>query len=102
MQHARRSCDDPGLAMHDVLLVEQVDGDGGGGVKGTTGAGQKFGGPRSMAAAILSRLEAMRLRGRSNIATPSRPALIPCRIPDSSCSSQNRFAGAAGTGGIPV
>ena len=48
----------PGVAMRDALLVERVDGDGvGGGGRGTTGAGCAFGGPRSMAAAILSRLD---------------------------------------------
>ena len=63
--------------MRDALLVERVDGDGvGGGGRGTTGAGGAFGGPRSMAAAILSRLEEMRPRGRSNIATWSRRAFI--------------------------
>ena len=66
----------PGV-MRDALLVERVDGDGvGGGGRGTTGAGGAFGGPRSMAAAILSRLEEMRPRGRSNIATRPRRAFI--------------------------
>ena len=74
--------------MRDVLLVERVDGDGVGG-GGRTGAGGAFGRPRSMAAAILSRLEAMPLRGRSNIATRSRRALIPRLIPDSSRSSMS-------------
>ena len=66
----------PGV-MRDVLLMERVDGDGvGGRGRGTTGAGGAFGGPRSMAAAILSRLEEMRPRGRSNIATRSRRAFV--------------------------
>ena len=66
----------PGV-MRDALLMERVDGDGvGGGGRGTTGAGGAFGGPRSMAAAILSRLEEMRPRGRSNIATRPRRAFI--------------------------
>ena len=51
-----------GIGCLDALLVERVDGDG---VC-----------PRSMAAAILSRLEEMRPRGRSNIATRSRRAFI--------------------------
>lgn len=74
MRRARRSREGPGVARRNVLLVEWADGDG---VRG---------GPRSMAAAILSRLEAMRLRGLSNIASRSRRALILCRIPDSSRS----------------
>ena len=88
MRRARCSREGPGVAMCDVLQVEQVDGDGVGG-GGITGAGGAFGGPCSMAAAILSRLEAMRLRGRSNTATRSRQALIPRLIPDSSRSSMS-------------
>lgn len=87
----------PGVALRDVLLVERVDGDGvgqggrgtTGGGRGTTGAGGAFEGPRSMAAAILSKLEEMRPRGRSNIAIRSRRASILCRIPDSSRSSMS-------------
>ena len=42
-----------------------------------------------MAAAILSKLEVMRPRGRSNIATRARRAFVFCRIPDSSNSSMS-------------
>ena len=77
--------------MREVLLVERMDGVGGGGERGTTGgergAGVGLGGPRSMAAAILSRLAVMHPRGSSNIATRSRRSFVVCRISDSSCSS---------------
>ncbi len=76
------------MALRDVRLVERVDGDGvGEGGRGTTGGGGALEGPRSMAAAILSRLEEMRPRGRSNIAIRSRRPFTLCRIPDSSRSS---------------
>lgn len=81
------------MALRDVRLVERVDedgvGEGGRGTTGgdTTGGGGALEGPRSMAAAILSRLEEMRPRGRSNIATRSRRAFTLRRIPDSSRSS---------------
>ncbi len=83
------------MALRDVRLVERVDGDGvGEGGRGTTGGGGALEGPRSMAAAILSRLEEMRPRGRSNIAIRSRRPFAP--------AFQIRFAGAAGRGGPPV
>lgn len=70
------------MALRDVRLVERVDGDGvGEGGRGTTGGGGALEGPRSMAAAILSRLEEMRPRGRSNIAIRSRRPFTLCRIP---------------------
>ena len=40
----------------------------------------------------------MRLRGRSNIATRSRRALIPCRIPDSAVRSDNAATACSGSG----
>ena len=40
----------------------------------------------------------MRLRGRSNIATRSRQALIPCRIPDSAVRSDNAATACSGSG----
>ena len=72
----------PGV-MRDAVLVDRVDGDGvGGGGRGTTGAGGAFGGPRSMAAAILLR------RCAREAAATSPPGqdgyLLLCRISDSS------------------
>ncbi len=64
--------------------MEMEWGEGG---RGTTEGGGALEGPRSMAAAILSRLEEMRPRGRSNIAIRSRRPFTLCRIPDSSRSS---------------
>ncbi len=66
------------MALRDVRLVERVDGDGvGEGGRGTTGGGGALEGPRSMAAAILSRLEEMRPRGRSNIAIKTAIHTLP-------------------------
>ena len=77
--------------MHDVLLVERVDGDGVGGR-----GGRRKGHKRSRW--CVWRLEAMRLRGCSNIATQSRRALIPCCNPDSAVRSDNAAMACNGSG----
>ena len=68
--------------MCDVFLVERVDGDGvRGGGRCTTGAGCAFGGQRSMAAAILSRLGVMPQQHRHLVKTGINTLPHPGQLP---------------------